>query len=74
MRDSILMLEGTPHQSALLCPSCRMSMKLVFIEPRVASSSELHIFRCIGCGDVRAIEQKTTSHNQAAKTRPSFFD
>ena len=36
-------------------------MKLVFIEP-------------FGCGDVRAIEQKITSHNQAAKTRPSFFD
>ena len=39
-------------------------MKLIFIEPRVASLSELHIFRCIGCGDVRAIEQKTTPHNR----------
>ena len=60
MRDSILMLEGTPHQSTLVCQCCRMSMKLIFIEPRVASLSELHIFRCIGCGDVRAIEQKST--------------
>ena len=32
-------------------------MVLVFIEPRVAPFSELHIFRCFACGDMRSVEQ-----------------
>jgi hypothetical protein len=39
------------------CPICGMVMTLVRIEPRVASFTELHTFRCFACGDVRAIEQ-----------------
>jgi hypothetical protein len=46
-------------------------MVLVFIEPRVVSFTELHIFRCFACGDMRSIEQK---NNQATELRPSFFD
>jgi hypothetical protein len=46
-----------------------MSMNPVFIEPAVGSSGELHIFCCFACGEVRCIAQKTTPHNQAAKTR-----
>ena len=48
-------------------------MALVFVEPRVASFTELHIFRCFARGDVRSIEQKTSfifkaqSHTQGAK-------
>jgi hypothetical protein len=51
-----------------------MPMGLVFIEPRVASFAELHIFRCFACGNVRSIEQKTNPYNQAkaAEARPEF--
>jgi hypothetical protein len=49
-------------------------MGLVFIEPKVASFVELHIFRCFACGNVRSIEQKTNPYNQASEARPSFFD
>jgi hypothetical protein len=44
-------------------------MTLVFVEPRVASFSELHLFRCFACGDMRSFEQK--AHDGE---RPTFFD
>jgi hypothetical protein len=51
-----------------------MAMTLVLIEPRVASFAELHTFRCFACGDVRAVEQKTTHMVQAAAwPRPGMF-
>jgi hypothetical protein len=56
------------------CPICKISMVLVFIEPRGASFTELNIFRCFACGNMRSIEQKTSPNNQAAGLRPSFFD
>ena len=49
-------------------------MELAYIEPKVASLAELHIFRCFACGDVRSIEQKTDPCNQTTGVRPSFFD
>jgi hypothetical protein len=45
-------------------------MTLVFVEPRVASFSELHLFRCFACGDMRSIEQKT---NHGDEKRPTFW-
>jgi len=66
---------GAPQvHPALPCPICGISMALVFIEPRVASFTELHIFRCFACGDMRSIEQKASPHNQVARPRPSLFD
>jgi transposase-like protein len=66
---------GTPQViSDPSCPICKISMVLVFIEPRVASFTELNIFRCFSCGNMRSIEQKTNPHYQAAELRPSFFD
>ena len=66
---------GAPQvQSAPPCPICGMSMVLVFVEPKLASCTELQIFRCIACGDMCSIEQKTGSGIQAARPRPSFFD
>ena len=49
-------------------------MILVFIEPKVASFTELQIFRCFACGDMRSIEQKKSPYDQAAGLRPSLFD
>jgi transposase-like protein len=60
--------------SAPPCPICGISMVLVFIEPKVASFTELQIFRCFACGDMRSIEQKKSPYDQAARLRPSFFD
>jgi hypothetical protein len=49
-------------------------MILVFIEPRVASFTELQVFRCFACGGMRSIEQKTGVYDQADRPRPSLFD
>jgi hypothetical protein len=66
---------GAPQiDSAPPCPICGIPAVLVFIEPRVTSFTELQIFRCFACGDMRSIEQKMSPNNQAARPRPSFFD
>ena len=49
-------------------------MVLVFVEPRAASFTELDIFRCFACGNVRSTEQKANPYDQASRIRPSFFD
>jgi len=41
-------------------------MALVRIDPKVLSFAELHTFRCFGCGDVRAVEQKKRQQGPAA--------
>ena len=46
-------------------------MVLVFVEPRAASFTELDIFRCFACGNVRSTEQKVSPYDHV---RPSFFD
>ena len=46
-------------------------MTLVFVEPKVASFSELHLLRCFACGDMRSIEQRVSDGDEK---RPSFFD
>jgi predicted RNA-binding Zn-ribbon protein involved in translation (DUF1610 family) len=55
--------------SAPLCPICGMAMVLVRIDPRVASFSELHTYRCFTCGDVRAIEHENTNYQPSADQR-----
>lgn len=47
-------------------PDLRDIDVLVFIEPKVASFTELQIFRCFACGDMRSIEQKKSPDDQAA--------
>ncbi len=41
-------------------------MTLVLVEPRVASFTELHTFRCFACGDVRAVEQEKAQYIRPA--------
>ena len=57
--------------SAPPCQICRTPMTLVFVEPKVASFSDLHLFRCFACGDMRSIEQRASDGDEK---RPSFFD
>ena len=64
---------ATQVHSAPPCAICGKAMELAYIEPKVASLAELHIFRCSACGDVRSIEQKTDPLDQIT-VRPSFFD
>jgi hypothetical protein len=69
------MAQKDEHHSAPSCQICGMQMTLVLVEPRVASFTELHTFRCFACGDVRAIEQEKSHAVQAAAwPRPSLFD
>jgi hypothetical protein len=65
------MARKSDDASVPLCPICGMAMVLVRIDPRVASFSELHTYRCFACGDVRAIEQQNTNYHPAADQRRS---
>jgi len=65
------MARKSDDDSVPLCPICGMAMVLVRIDPRVASFSELHTYRCFTCGDVRAIEHENTNYHPAPVQRGS---
>lgn len=53
-----------------ICPTCATAMVLVRIVPRVASFTELRIYRCFACDDLRgAGPQKTVLTRVNAVTR-----
>jgi transposase-like protein len=56
------------------CPICGMSMTLVRIDPRVASFTELHTFRCFACDDLPARElEKTQQIRAVSRSRAGSF-
>jgi hypothetical protein len=65
------MAQKGEDEAGPLCPICGMAMVLVRVDPRVASFSELHTYRCFACGDVRAIEQQKDDYAAAARPRPA---
>jgi hypothetical protein len=42
---------------------CGEPMKLVRIVPKTGMLAELHMFKCVRCGHVKAQEELTTSSN-----------